>query len=161
MKTEFKKCPMCKGTGVYRGILRGWFFDWLHKSFGWRFHIKIECPECKGIQIILPQIYKCDACGKLFAFYSSPSAQSGLCQNCYQKEQMKVIKPGTVLELLDGLPIQIISLRLFSDESVSYEVGWWDGNTYHTEWMREQQLRIKTTPDLKISFKKDASDSLQ
>lgn len=68
---------------------------------------------------------------------------------------LTVYRPGTPVTLAGEITGGIIQVCIGTNDHVTYQVAWWDGNTRRLEWLEEIELipaAADATATLRIGF---------
>lgn len=68
------------------------------------------------------------------------------------KNAVEVYKVGSKVKLTDDVFGTIISINIRSDNSVSYECGWWNGRSYSTQSFDANQIEVTVVEKYRIGF---------
>ena len=73
---------------------------------------------------------------------------------------MEVYKPGTTVELTDGITAIIIAINIDSNCKIQYEVVWWASRERKTSWVEPFEIKVFGIGEqLKIGFNQCQSHS--
>ena len=61
---------------------------------------------------------------------------------------------GTEVLIGDHVPAVITAICIRSENHVTYECAWWDGNQRHCDWIESEELAVSTGfESLEVGFK--------
>lgn len=64
-----------------------------------------------------------------------------------------VHKPGSMVALAGGLPCRVLSVQVWSNGNVGYNVVWWDGRVRRAEYVEPCEVEpIDASATIKIGF---------
>lgn len=67
-------------------------------------------------------------------------------------ESIELNAIGTKVKLEDDVIGTVIGINISQNNSVSYEVGWWNGRSYSKDHFLSHQLVITTDEKMRIGF---------
>jgi len=68
------------------------------------------------------------------------------------KNTLELYKVGSKVKLTKDLYGSIVSIHISGDNNVTYECGWWDGNSYSLHNFSSNDIELTTLEKTKIGF---------
>jgi hypothetical protein len=68
------------------------------------------------------------------------------------KNTLELYKIGSKVKLTKDLYGHIVGIHISGDNNVTYECGWWDGNSYSLHNFSSNDIELTTLEKTKIGF---------
>jgi hypothetical protein len=68
------------------------------------------------------------------------------------KNSLEPYKIGSKVKLTDDVFGTIVSINIRGDNAVSYECGWWNGNSYTTHNFGSNEIEVTVAEKSRIGF---------
>jgi len=66
------------------------------------------------------------------------------------KNSLELYKIGSKVKLTKDLYGTIVSIHISGDNNVTYECGWWDGNSYSSHNFASGEIEVSTSEKLRL-----------
>lgn len=73
------------------------------------------------------------------------------------KSQIEVFQVGSPVIIGDHIEATILTICIYNQLRITYQVAWWDGNTRKSEWLEEDEVKShRGEVTMRVGFKEIA-----